>query len=313
MPVPPFYKFYRDHTYEISMRGITDFFIDNLSQSEKFYSSFKELQADPPEADAYIVGSDQVWNFWGKPLDIAKHETIRAYFLDFGKKEMKRISYAASFGTRKINSNDIKIMAPLLNKFSYVSVREHVNLNFCTMCGLRSAEWVPDPTLLLKVEQYRMLYKNIQTHENSDPYCLVYMLRDNVDFLTAVYEWAEKKKISVRLIMNNGLVQHIFPETFATIPEWIRLIDNANYVITDSYHGTVLSFIFLKKFALIPFSGYESDVRINDLFKRFNKQPPFLKDANFSLLDIDNDDTMPKLEKIYRTYNSVWIQEILSR
>jgi hypothetical protein len=312
--VSPFYKFYRDHTYEISLRGIVDFFNDNLYQSKKFYASFAELQHDPPEADAYIVGSDQVWSFWGMPLDIAEHETIRAYFLDFGKPETKRIAYAASFGTRKMNQNDIKIMTPLLKKFSYISVREQANLGLFNMCGIHSVEWVPDPTLLLTAERYRILYKQIKNTENSEPYCLVYMLRDNLNFLKAVYDWAEQKKISIRLIMNNGLVQHVYPETFATIPEWIQLIDKANYVITDSYHGSVLSFIFGKRFGLIPFTGCESDLRVNDLFKRFGKQPPFIKNENFSILDIDfdNADVMLKLEEIYRTYNAAWIQKILS-
>jgi hypothetical protein len=165
-----------------------------------------------------------------------------------------------------MNQNDIKIMTPLLKKFSYVSVREQANLGLFNMCGICSTGWVPDPTLLLTAGQYRKLYKKYQNSENSDPYCLVYMLRDNLDFLKTVYEWAEQKGISVRLIMNNGLVQHVYTETFATIPEWIQLIDNASYVITDSYHGSVLSFIFGKKFALIPFSGCESDLRINDLY-----------------------------------------------
>jgi hypothetical protein len=312
--VAPFYKFYRDHTYEISLRGIVDFFNENVCQSPKFYASFSELWNDPPEADVYIVGSDQVWNFWGMSLNIAKHETIRAYFLDFGKPETKRIAYAVSFGTRKMNQNDIKIMIPLLKKFSYISVREQANLGLFDLCGIRSVEWVPDPTVLLTAGQYRRLYKKYQNNDNPDPYCLVYMLRDNLDFLKMVYEWAEQKGISVRLIMNNGLVQHVYTETFATIPEWIQLIDNASYVITDSYHGSVLSFIFGKKFALIPFSGCESDLRVKDLFKRFSRKPPFIENGDFSILDIDfdNADVSLKLEEIHKTYNAAWIQKILS-
>jgi polysaccharide pyruvyl transferase WcaK-like protein len=146
------------------------------------------LRTNPPEADAYIVGSDQVWGFWGMPLKVAMYETICACFLDFGKWETKCIAYVAGFGTRKINSNDIKIMAPLLNKFSYVSVREKASFDFCNRCGIHSAEWVPDPTLLLKAEQYRTLYKNIQTDESQESYCWVYMFRDNLDFLKTVYE-----------------------------------------------------------------------------------------------------------------------------
>jgi hypothetical protein len=286
-----------------------------MSQSKKFYASFNELYSDPPDADAYVVGSDQVWNFWGKPLNIAEYESMGSYFLGFGRPETKRIAYAASFGTRKTEQGDLNIMMPLLHKFSYVSVREQTSLDICKRCGIPSAEWVPDPTLLLTAEQYRKLYQNNPADKNLAPYCLVYMIRDNLDFLKVVYDWAEKKKISVRLIMNNGLVQHIYPETFATIPEWIQLVDNANYVITDSYHGTAFSFIFDKRLGIIPFPGCESDLRINDIFKRFGREPPFLKNGDFSILDIDtsHNDIKPKLEKIYQTYNAAWIQEILSR
>jgi hypothetical protein len=138
------------------------------------------------------------------------------------------------------------------------------------------------------------------------------MLRDNIDFLRTVYEWAKKKKISVRLIMNSRLVQHLYPEIFVTIPEWMRLIDNAKYVITDSYHGAALSFVFRKKFGLIPFFGCESDLRINDLFKRFNRDPPFLRDGDFSKMEAA-DDAVLKLEEIYKTYNAAWLQKILSK
>jgi hypothetical protein len=113
--------------------------------------------------------------------------------------------------------------------------------------------------------------------------------------------------------MNNGLVQHIYPETFATIPGWIRFIDNANYVITDSYHETVFSLIFKKKFALIPFPDCKSDLRTRDLFQRFSRQPSFLMDGNFSILDKDNDDVALKLEDIYRTYDAACVQKMLSK
>jgi hypothetical protein len=318
LPVSPYHKLYRDHTYETSLRGIVGFLDTHLAQSERFYASFVELQANPPEADAYIVGSDQVWSFWGRSLKIAQQETTRAYFLDFGKPEVKRISYAASFGTRRINHEDAKIITPLLKKFSYISVREKVDIDFCETCGIRSVEWVPDPTLLLDAAQYRILYKDIRTEEESKPYCLVYMLRDNLDFLKTVYIWADQQNISIKLIMNNGLVQHLYSETFATIPELISLIDKASYVITDSYHGSVLSLIFGKRFGLIPFSGCESDLRLNDLFGRFNIKPPFLKKTSgkgiFNMeCNQSGNDIVDILDAIHKTFNSAWINTILTK
>jgi hypothetical protein len=282
-------------------------------QSDRFFSSIAELQAYPPEADVYIVGSDQVWNFWGQPLQIAQYETAKAYFLNFGKPEIKRIAYAASFGTRTIDRKSTKIIKPLIQKFSYVSVREEAGLSLCKDCGIDDAEWVPDPTLLLSSEHYRALYKNVKIFKSDGPYCVVYMLRDNLVFLEKIYAWAEKKKIEVRLILNSGLIQHLYQETFATIPEWLGLLDNAEYVFTDSYHGTIFSIIFGKKFGIIPFGNCENDLRLNDLCKRFKLYPPFLYDDFDSIMERNNKNSYFRiLQEIYDKYNSEWINHRLS-
>ena len=77
-------------------RNFDDFIKKNMNVSPKIYIGYKELVNDPPEADAYIVGSDQVWNFYNAKLDICR-DNIHAYFLDFGKENIRRISYAASW------------------------------------------------------------------------------------------------------------------------------------------------------------------------------------------------------------------------
>jgi hypothetical protein len=312
--IAPYYTIYRDQSYSIHMRRIGDFIDSQFIQSNKFFASFAELRIDPPEADVYIIGSDQVWNFWGQPLEIAKHETVNAYFLNFGRPEIKRIAYAASFGTRGINKKSAEIIKPLIQRFSYISVREETGLNLCKACGVDSAEWVPDPTLLLTSEHYRTLYNKTNISKSVESYCAVYMLRDNFDFLKKIYTWAEKKKLKVRLIMNNGLIQHLYQETFATIPEWLEILDNAEYVFTDSYHGTIFSLIFEKQFGIIPFVGCENDLRLNDLCKRFKLRPPFLYDDNFdSLLEKNRKNiSFSILQEIYSKYDTNWINHILS-
>jgi hypothetical protein len=311
--IPPYYTIYRDPSYSIYLRDIDSFISSHFIQSDKFFASFAELQVYPPEADAYIVGSDQVWNFWGQPLKIAQYETANAYFLNFGKQEIKRIAYAASFGTRIIDKKSAEIIKPLIKKFSYVSVREEAGLALCKTCGIDAAEWVPDPTLLLTLEHYRELYNSVKTFESDEPYCVVYMLRDNLYFLKKIYAWAERKKINVRLILNSGLIQHLYKETFATIPEWLGLLDNAEYVFTDSYHGTIFSIIFGKKFGIIPFVNCENDLRLNDLCKRFKLYPPFLYGDFDPIIERNNKDICFQiLNEIHTKYNTEWINHILS-
>jgi hypothetical protein len=310
--ISPYYAIYRDPSYSIYLRDINNFISSHFIQSDKFFASFLELQSQPPEADVYIVGSDQVWNFWGRPLKVAQYETANAYFLNFGKQEIKRIAYAASFGTRTIDKRSAEIIKPLIQKFSYISVREEVGLALCKTFDIDNAEWVPDPTLLLTSEHYRALYNKVKTFEFDKPYCVVYMLRDNLCFLKKIYAWAEKKKLRVRLILNSGLIQHLYQETFATIPEWLGLLDNAEYIFTDSYHGTIFAIIFGKKFGIIPFENCENDLRLNDLCKRFKLHPPFLYDDFDSVMQSDNKNISHILQEIYEKYNIEWINHILS-
>jgi hypothetical protein len=308
LPVSPYYEFIRDgdYCYKAYNRGVPQFFEKHFLRSEKFYNSFAELEADPPDADVYMVGSDQVWGFYGKPLKISKAETVRAYFLDFGNPKAKRLSYAASFGTRGFDADSIQIMTPLMQKFDSVSVREEAGLGVCKSCGV-TAEWVPDPTLLLRAEEYRALYEDAQ-YKAEKPYCLVYMLRDNFDFLEKVYRWAAKQNTEVKLILNNGLVQHAYKEINPTVVEWVSLFDNAKWVITDSYHGSVFSLIFGKRFGIIPFAGRNGDLRLNDLFKRFRLKPRYLESDDFSVLSTGVDEAASAgLREIYQTYNADWL------
>jgi hypothetical protein len=313
--ISQFHAFYRDPSYLIHLRAISQFFDAHINQSMLFYSSIADLKACPPEADVYITGSDQVWNFWGQPLKIGKHETVDAFFLNFGKPETKRISYATSFGTRIIDKESAKIIKPLINKFSYVSVREESSITLCECCNYKKAEWVPDPTLLLSMDHYRILYNKYNIIKPDKPYCLIYMMRDNINFLYSAYAWAKLKNIEIRLITNNGLIQHICKETFATIPEWLSLIDNAEYVITDSYHGSIFSIIFGKSFGIIPFMGCENDIRLNDLFKRFKLRFPLLDDDEINSF-ISNDEIKAAsviLGEIYKKYTFDWFNKIFSR
>ena len=307
------HAFYRDPSYLIHLRSIGIFLDTYVKQSELFYSSIEELKTSPPDADIYITGSDQVWNFWGQPLTVAKQETLDAFFLNFGKPETKRTAYAASFGTRSIDKKSSEIIRPLIKKFSFVSVREESGLALCDSNGYKNAEWVPDPSLLLNKNHYRSLYKDIKSINFKKPFCLVYMIRDNHYFLRDVYAWAEEKKYEICLITNSGLIQHTYRETFATIPDWIWLIDNSEYVITDSYHGCIFSLIFGKPFGIIPFDNCENDLRLNDLFKRFRISFPLLDNTLTSFTAINEINTASYiLDEIYAKYTFAWFNEIFS-
>jgi hypothetical protein len=257
-----------------------------IRQSEKIYYSYKELVEEPPEADVYISGSDQVWN----PDFLKKNKNwIKAYFLNFGDMGKKLIAYAASFGKERLDNDFIGEITHLLKKFAYVSVREKSGLDLCRQCGV-NAEWVPDPTMLLSAADYRALYPPMNQTDNESPYCLLYMLSNECDFSTkAIYDWAKRINIRVLYITGN-LKDDSYEKIYATIPEWLYLIDKAEYVITNSFHCSVFSLLFQKRFGVIPLTGklVGMNSRFDSLFEIFDITQRFM-DNSFTILDTEID------------------------
>ena len=276
-------------TRELDKRSFDDFRNKYIKQSEKIYYSYNELKENPPIADIYIVGSDQVWNPIYFP-SIGKQ--VRAFFLDFGNSSTKRFSYAASFGKEKLDDDIIKIAAPLLQRFNYVTVRENSGIHVCKQCGINNAECVPDPTMLLDANAYRALYKNEQLKKPDKPYCFLYFMCDGDAFnVQNVYDWAKKKNLEV-VFVNAHYSQGRWSKyeiTHATIPEWIYLLEHAEYVVTNSYHCSVFSILFGKKFCVVPLSRKTSVNRFESLFELFKIGRRYVNNTDFSVLDNDID------------------------
>jgi len=268
-------------------RNFGEFREKHISFSEKSYSFYSELKDIPPEADIYIVGSDQVWNF----NENSQKAIMNVNFLNFGCSDIKRISYAASFGKEKLEDSVVHEIAPLLKKFTFVSVREKSGLDICKQCGIDSAEWVPDPTMLLEADAYRALYEDEDIVEVNRPYCLLYLLGNEFNFsIEDIYDWARRKNVEIIYIIGNILLDTYkadkFKKNFATIPEWIHLIEHAECVITNSYHCSIFSLLFGKRFGVIPLAGKDLGMnsRFVSLFELFQTGERFLK-SDFSILD----------------------------
>jgi len=257
-----------------------------IRQSAKTYTSYRKLAADPPEADAYITGSDQVWN--PDFLCVANTDgPLRAFMLEFGSAATKRLAYAASFGKERLDDAVIQKMAPLLQKFDYVSVREQSGVALCRQCGV-DAEWVPDPTLLLSADAYRGLYNGAAPFPKpAGPYCLLYMLGNKHEFpLQKVYEWSKDRGLAVVYVSGNA--QHDkYAKTYATIPQWLYLVDHAGYVVTNSFHCGVFSLLFQRRFGIVPLSGEAAGMnsRFDSLFARFGIAPRFITPEDMSALE----------------------------
>ena len=258
----------------------------------KRYKSIKEIQTNPPQADIYIVGSDQVWN-----PQLTK-DFAKLYFLDFGDDKTKRISYASSFGTAKWNFPNLKDdVRRLLKRFNFVTCREDSGVQILKHEFGIDSKQVVDPTLLL--ESYNDL-----TEETEEKETLVYYPLSNDPELNK-YSKSLAKRLGLTAINNkqSSTILKIAEWDRVCIAEWVKNIAEAKFVITRSFHGMVFSIIYKRQFAVVAGSNGRS-TRLTSLLKllgledRFfesieslDKAEPWKKRIDYSIIT-------PKLEEI---------------
>lgn len=189
--------------------------------------------------DLLICGSDQIWN----PNLYHKY-----YFADLENIRTPKISYAPSLGVNEINSEVEPNLKQSLKKFSFVTVREDTGANLLRNITNKDVTVVLDPTLLLSKNIWIKYAKN--EFSSLDNYVLCYFLSDNKNHWRAVSRFAKSHDLQLIIIPQeaNSYKQSakIYPE--AGVEDFLGLILNATYVITDSFHGTVFSLIFQKQF-----------------------------------------------------------------
>lgn len=207
------------------------------------YRSWEELKSDPPQADLYLVGSDQVWN-----PEITKKQT-RAFFLDFGPESIRRVAYASSFGTDHWYQHALQTeqIGRLLAKFDALSVRETSGMEICSRTFGLSATQVLDPTLLhqdyqeitgtLKPANTLVCFKFVQ----SDAF-------DRAALLIADRMNLQGIMLGRMLKTNTGFKSVRQP----SIRKWIQTIAQSELVITDSFHGMAFSILYNKNFIVLP-------------------------------------------------------------
>lgn len=215
-----------------------------LTVSPQEYPTFEELSANPPAADAYICGSDQVWNKYALP-------DYPANFLEFAPEGSKRISYAPSFGANYLPENVKEIIRPSLAKFSLITVREESGIPLCAEMGRDDALLAPDPTLLLTQKDYEQAF-GLKDNSDSEKYVFVYLLGNEINFnIDEIYKYAKAKNLKVKYVASQERYD-TYPKIYPRVEEWVGLMRNAECVITNSFHGMVFAIIFQRRFFVIP-------------------------------------------------------------
>lgn len=258
-----------------------NFITKNLRLTKK-YKTIKQLKANSPDFDCYITGSDQVWN-----ANIVG-ELSDAYTLNFGKEEVNRISYAASIGIDKIDDKDKEQYAKKLEKIDKISVREESAARELRKILNKDVKVVLDPTLLIMQSDWD---KRINCTENEEKYILAYMVEYNNECIDIINYLSEKTGLKVVSFNKEKIYKNEMKKAYTDDPfEFVNKIKNAEYVITTSFHATVFSIIYHKRFFVVPHK--KTGNRVTNLLEKFN-----LKDRVFNLFsDFCNIDYEKKID-----------------
>lgn len=209
------------------------------------------------DTDVFIAGSDQIWNpGWLNPF----------FFLDFVKDKTKKISYAASMGTLEIPDNKQDEFSQLIKNFDSISVREEDMVDVISQYTDKSISVNIDPTFLLSAEEWREYEKEYPIKK---PYILVFPLYWDVKLNKKLKELSKKTGVKVVAICMGISKVFAHKKLYDVDPrEFLWLIDNAEYVVTSSFHGTAFSTIFNKQFSAVVNPNAPS--RIGCLAKTLN-------------------------------------------
>lgn len=235
---------------------------------KKYYKGFCEhsysrdiLDGLSDKYDKFIVGSDQVWNYGSPQVD-------DTYFLDFVKDSSKKVAYAASFGAKKVPEEKRENAGRLISDFSSISEREPDGITIVSELTGREATWVLDPSLLLDKHEYH----KISTPPKKKGYVYLYLREESRRLEEFAEKLAQAKGLVVKKVFAHWLCgKSGKPQTPVGPHEWLGYMENADYVVTNSFHGICFSIIFEKDFYVDFLKGTATSTnsRIEGMLNQF--------------------------------------------
>lgn len=228
-----------------------------LNISSREYKTTADITEHPPVYDAYVCGSDQIWN----PKLYGRNNAV--YFLDFAPKGKKRIAYAPSIGLHEFPFEYAADFKNLIDKMDVISVREAEGKKIIDEQTDKTARVVLDPTLLHDSAYWSQLTRPVKLDVpfifcyvfGDKPYMheVIERLQSETGYLivyTDVTKWGSK-------IKNAELASGVGPS------EFVWLIKNAEFIITDSFHATAFSLNFNTPFYTMLRNDDSDNVNMN--------------------------------------------------
>jgi hypothetical protein len=282
---------------ELNNSKYEEFKNKNFKLSKNYSHSVKIIDDD---YFAVIAGSDQIWN-----ITIKDYNDV--YFLNWVK-GAKKIAYAPSFGARKIGdyTNDIEKYNKFLKSFSALSIRENNGQKWINEMINKMVPVLLDPTLLLKKEDYDLIEDSSLT--TKEKYIFFYSPSFDRGICKYIKSIAEKYKLKVITWSTKSYHVKLIKTFGFELPKYespaiyLNMIKNAELVMTTSYHGTIFSTIFQKKFITIKNGDmYGNDDRVITLLSQL--------DLMDRLIPYDFDDSYDYLTSIdYSNYEKKLVE-----
>lgn len=245
-----------------------------------FSDPCSNLPKDNADTDVWVVGSDQVW----RPGWENSFGSKAGYFLDFVPEPIvsRSIAYAASFGIEHYNYDNPELKEygkKLLPQFKAISVREDSGITICrNEFGIEAVQ-MPDPTLLAELSDYDTIIQGDSAESPATPYIAAYIL-DNYDnkrpLLKKISESTHCEALSLLPHNNEKNKANRRP---TGVGQWLCLIRNARFIITDSFHGCVFAIIFNKPFVCLG-NQNRGMARFYSLLKYYNLEDRLISDMS---------------------------------
>lgn len=267
-------------------------FINNKLNITEEYKNLKQIQNAYLDYDILIAGSDQIWN-----TDLTK-KFQPAYFLEFGKKDAIKISYAASLGRDELDPKYVLFYRRYLKNFDYITVREKSMIPLLQDLTEKEIKQVVDPTLLLEKKDYDEI--KIDSKYKGQKYIYVHFIGKDpkvieiADYISNLLDIPILHNLPTKTF-DNELDYH-YNEKIGQI---IDVVENAQMVISNSFHLTILSIMYEKQFITVPHS--KRPERMKNLLEDLELENNLVEDVrilpDLKDLEIDYKKVQEKLQK----------------
>lgn len=293
-------KFFLKSVYKVFIKGefakfsLNDDYLYRAQKVSKFhqkYLNLSELVKTSKEFrclanrkyDCIIVGSDQVW----RPQYVVN---IYDYYLDGIRKGVYKMSYAASFGVNEwqYSKEQTRRCTKLLKEFGYISVRERSGIKLIAdnLSENFKVDWDLDPTLLIYQNDYASLIQNVPKNKNT---LFTYILDPTFDKSQVVNKISKELNLGINEFntrAENGMGVELKLRVAPPVETWISGFRDADFIVTDSFHGMVFSIIFNKPFVVYinPNRGTERFTSLLSMLGLLDRMITCSTELNQSLL-----------------------------